>query len=155
MDNYRYGLTSTLELLLLVGQYYFSSLIHFTLMILISIVCIMHTCQTDIRSESFNETFTLFLYSSWPVLILWFFYNDILKILYKCPVIRCIYITNYDCYDRGAVFSPPEREEQKKQLDLVFKSKVYFIQKRVNICYIHFADNLQKKSKKNKTSIWM
>ena len=52
-DNYRYGLTSTLELLLLVGQYYFSSVIHFTLMKLISIVCIMHTCQTDIRSESF------------------------------------------------------------------------------------------------------
>ena len=49
---YRYGLTSTLELLLLVGQYYFSSVIHFTLMQLISIVCIMHTCQTDIRSEN-------------------------------------------------------------------------------------------------------
>ena len=67
MDNYRYGQTSTLELLfqpLLVGQYYFSSVIHFTLMKLISIVCIMHTCQTDIRSESFKETFTLFLYSS-------------------------------------------------------------------------------------------
>ena len=27
---------------------------------LISIVCIMHTCQTDIRSESFKETLTLF-----------------------------------------------------------------------------------------------
>ena len=46
MDNYRYGLTSTLELLLLVGQYYFSSVVHFTLMELISIVCIMHACQT-------------------------------------------------------------------------------------------------------------
>ena len=55
MDNYRYGLKSTLELLLLVGQYYFSLVIHFTLMKLISIVCIMHTCQTDIRSESFKE----------------------------------------------------------------------------------------------------
>ena len=64
MDNYRYGLTSTLELLLLVGQYFFSSVIHLTLMKLISIVCIMHTCQTDIRSESFKETFTLFLFSS-------------------------------------------------------------------------------------------
>ena len=60
MDNYRYGLTSTLELLLLVGQYYFPSVIHFTLIKLISIVCIMHTCQTDIRSEGFKETFTLF-----------------------------------------------------------------------------------------------
>ena len=49
---------------LLVGQYYFSSVIHFTLMKLISIVCIMHTCQTDIRSESFKEILTLFLYSS-------------------------------------------------------------------------------------------
>ena len=46
IDNYRYGLTSTLELLLLVGQCYFSSVVHFTLMELISIVCIMHTCQT-------------------------------------------------------------------------------------------------------------
>ena len=64
MNNYRYGQTSALELLLLVGQYYFSSVIHFTLMKLISIVCIMHTCQTDIRSESFKETLTLFLYSS-------------------------------------------------------------------------------------------
>ena len=107
----------------------------------------MHTCQTDIRSESFKETFTLF-FSSWPVLILWFFYKDILRMVYKCPVIRCIYITNYDCYDRGAVFWLPEKEEQKKQLDLVFKSKGYFIQKRLNICYIHFADNLQKKVQK-------
>ena len=64
MDNYRYGLTSALELLLLVGQYYFSSVIHFTLMKLISIVSIMHACQTDIRSESFKESFTVFLYSS-------------------------------------------------------------------------------------------
>ena len=63
MDNYRYGLTSTLELLLLVGQYYFSSVIHFTLIKLISIVCIMHTYQTDIRSESLKETFTLFFSS--------------------------------------------------------------------------------------------
>ena len=62
MDNYRYGLTSTLELLLLVGQYYFSSVIHFTLMKLISIVCTMHTCQTDIRSESFKETFKLLFF---------------------------------------------------------------------------------------------
>ena len=114
MDNYRYGLTSTLELLLLVGQYYFSSVIHFTLMKLISIVCIMHTCQTDIRSESFKETFTLFLYSSWLVLLLcFFFYKDILKMVFKCPVIRCI--AYYDCYDRGAVFSLLEKEEQKKQ----------------------------------------
>ena len=48
MDKYRYGLTSALELLLLVGQFYFSSVIHCTLMKLISIVCIMHTCQTGI-----------------------------------------------------------------------------------------------------------
>ena len=48
--------------------------------------------------------------------------------VFKCPVVR-YYITNYDCYDRGAVFSLPEKEEQKKQLDLVFKSKGYFIHK--------------------------
>ena len=60
MDHYKYGLTFALELLLLVGQYYFSSVINFTLMKLISLVCIMHTCQTDIRSESFKETFTFF-----------------------------------------------------------------------------------------------
>ena len=115
-----------LELLLLVGKYYFSSVIHFTLMKLISIVCIIHTCHTDVISESFKEKFTLF-FSSWLVLILWFFYKDILKMAFKCSVDRCI--TNYDCYDRGALFSLPEKEEQKKQLDLVFKSKGYFIHK--------------------------
>ena len=47
--------------------------------------------------------------------------------VFKCPVLRCI--ANYDCYDRGAVFSLPENEKQKKQLDLVFKSKGYFIHK--------------------------
>ena len=47
--------------------------------------------------------------------------------VFKCPVVRCI--ANYDCYDRGDVFSLPENEEQKKQLDLVFKSKGYFIHK--------------------------
>ena len=32
---------------------------------------------------------------------------------FKFPVVRCI--TNYDCYDRGTVFSLPEKEKQKKQ----------------------------------------
>ena len=47
--------------------------------------------------------------------------------VFNCPVVRCI--ANYDCYDRGAVFSLPEKEEQKKQLDLVFKPNGYFIHK--------------------------
>ena len=38
-----------------------------------------------------------------------FFYRDILKMVFKCPVVICI--ANYDCYDRGAL---PEKEEQKK-----------------------------------------
>ena len=46
-------------------------------------------------------------------IVFFFFYKDILKMVFKCPVIRCI--ANYDCYDRGAVFSLPEKEEQKKQ----------------------------------------
>ena len=33
--------------------------------------------------------------------------------VFKCPVVKCI--ANNDCYDRGAVFSLPEKEEQKKQ----------------------------------------
>ena len=33
--------------------------------------------------------------------------------VFMCLVVRCI--ANYDCYDRGAVFSLPEKEEQKKQ----------------------------------------
>ena len=47
--------------------------------------------------------------------------------VFKCSVVRCI--TNYDCCHRGAVFSLPEKEEQNKQLYLVFKSKGYFIHK--------------------------
>ena len=68
--------------------------------------------------------------------------------VFKCLVVRCI--ANYDCYDRGAVFSLPEEKKQKKQWikfsnrkDIKFSSI-----KRVNICYKHFAGNLQKKDLK-------
>ena len=61
----------------------------------------------------------------------------------KCPVVRCI--TNYDCYDRGAAFSLPEKEEQKKQWIKFSNRKDISSIKRVNILYRHFADNLQKK----------
>ena len=54
-------------------------------------------------------------------------YKDILKMVLKCSFVRCI--ANYDCYDRGAVFSLPEKEEQKKQSKGYFKSKGYFIYK--------------------------
>ena len=66
--------------------------------------------------------------------------------VFKCPVVGCI--TNYDCYDRGAVFSLPEKEEQKKQLDVVFKSKGFSSIKSPNICYKYFADYLQMKGLK-------
>ena len=66
---------------------------------------------------------------------------------FKCPVVRCI--TNYDCYDRRAVFSLPEKEEQKKQLDLVFKSKGYFNLKVKDSRYLlQTLCNLQKKGPK-------
>ena len=155
MDNYRYGLTSDLELLLLVGQYYFSSVIHFTSMKLISIVCIIDTCQTDIISESFKENFTLF-FSSWLVLILWFFYKDILKMAFKCPVVRCI--TNYDCYDRGAVFSLYQKRKNRRSnnLDLVFKSKGYFIHKESQyLLQTLCRQSSEERSQKNEASIWI
>ena len=64
--------------------------------------------------------------------------------VFKCPVVRCI--ANYDCYDRGAVFSLPEKEEQKKQwIKFSNRKDIFSSIKRVNICYRHFADNLQKK----------
>ena len=57
-------------------------------------------------------------------------------------------ISNYDCYDRGAVFSLPEKEEQKKQWIKFSNRKDISSIKRVNICCRHFADNLQKKGPK-------
>ena len=66
--------------------------------------------------------------------------------VFKCSVVRCI--TNYDCYDRRAVFSLPEKEEQKKQWIKFSNRKDISSIKRVNICYRHFADNLQKKGLK-------
>ena len=147
MDNYRYGLTSTLELLLLVGQYYFSSVIHFTLMKLISIVCIMHMCQTDIRSESFKETCVIFIIVTCANIVICSIRIFSIKMVLKCLVVRCI--TNYDCYDQGAVFfSLPEKEEQKKQWIKFSNRKDISSINRVNICYRHFADNLQKEGLK-------
>jgi len=139
MDNYRYGLTSALELLLLVGQYYFSSVIHFTSMKFVSVVCIMYTRQTDIISESFKVISTLFL-------SLWLFYENILKMVFKCSVVGCF--TNYDGYDRGAVFSLPEEEEQKKQWIKFLNRKDISSINRVKICHKHFEDNLLKKGPK-------
>ena len=64
----------------------------------------------------------------------------------KCLVVRSI--TNYDCYDRGAVFPLPEKEEQKKEWIKCSNRKDISSIKRVNICYRHFTDNLQKKGLK-------
>ena len=49
----------------------------------------------------------------------------------KCLVVRCI--TTYDGYDRGAVFSIPEKEEQKKQWIKFSNGKDISSIKRVNI----------------------
>ena len=155
MDNYRHRLTSTLELFLLVGQYYFSSVIHFTLMKLISILLFVSYIRAKQIKEvrALKKNFTLF-FSSWLVLILWFYYKDILKIVFKCSVVRCI--TNYDCYGRGAVFSLPEKEEQKKQLDLVLKSKGYFIHKETQyLLQTLCRQSPNERSQKNEASIWM
>ena len=50
--------------------------------------------------------------------------------VFKCPVVRCI--ANYDCYDRGAVFSLLEKEEQKKQW-ISFQIERIFHPKRKSI----------------------
>ena len=69
--------------------------------------------------------------------------------VFNCPIVRCI--ANYDCYDRGALFSLPEKEEQKKQwISFQIEKNISSI-KRVNICYRHFADNLKKKVSKEQS----
>ena len=71
---------------------------------------------------------------------------------FKCSVVR--YITNYDCYDQGPVFSLPEEEEQKKQLDLVFKSKGYFIHKESQyLLQTLCTQSSEERSQKNEASI--
>ena len=72
--------------------------------------------------------------------------------VFKCPVVRCI--ANCDCYDRGAMFSLPEKEEQKNQLDLVFKSKEYFIPKVSQyLLQTLCRQSSEERSQKNKASI--
>ena len=82
-----------------------------------------------------------------------FFYKDILKIVLKCSVVSCI--TNYDCYDRGAVFSLPEKEEQKKQwIKFSNRSKGYFIHKESQyLVQTLCRQSSEERSQKNKASI--